>query len=161
MKNQSRFEPRCPSCTPFASNRPNLPPRVRAPVILHSLLRTSSGTRARWRCRICCRTFTARHETPYHRLRSSPFRFDRVVRMSMEGSSKAAIARTEGISSSTVARWLERAARHAKRFVDGAMQQTVPEELQADEVRGIGPARTDRHFVYCVIEVSSRLWLSQ
>jgi len=81
--------------------------------------------------------------------------------MSMEGSSKAAIARTEGISSSTVSRWLERAARHARRFVDGALRESTPEELQADEVRGTGPSRKNRHFVFAVIETSARLWISQ
>ncbi|MBL8857136.1 MAG: helix-turn-helix domain-containing protein [Planctomycetes bacterium] len=160
MKNQPRLEPLCPSCTTPSRPRPILSPGAPPAVIRHSLLRTSSGTRARWRCRTCRRTFTDRHATPYHRLRTSPSRFDRVVHLSMEGTSKAAIARAEGISSSTVSRWLDRAASHARRFVDGALRETVPEELQADEVRGAGPSRDDRHYVFCVIETSARLWLS-
>ena len=47
-----------------------------------------------------------------------PEKFDQVIQMAAEGMSKAQIARVVGISPQTVARWLERAARHAALFRD-------------------------------------------
>ncbi len=90
----------------------------------------------RWRCKSCGRTFTAKHGTPNHQLRSSPAHFDRAVQMGVEGVSQSATARTQGISPATVRRWLERAARHAQAFFDVLTCNVEPEDLQADEVRG-------------------------
>lgn len=161
MKATFNSTPACSSCPTVSRCSPGPTPSPGKRVVRHSLFKTAHGTRQRWRCKDCGRTFTARSETPYHRLRSSAARFDRVVQLSMEGSSKAAIARIERVSSSTVSRWLERAAGYARRFDENALRESTPEELQADEVRGVGPARKDRHFVFSVIETSARLWLSQ
>lgn len=150
----------CPTCTEHTPIARSPNPRAQPAVIRHSRLRTRKGSKRRYRCKSCLRTFTARACTPYHRLRSSPETFDRVVRMGMEGMSKAAIARSEQVSPSTVGRWLERAAGVARKHGDAVVRDVVPEELQADEVRGIGPTRDDRHFVFAAIETRSRLWLS-
>ncbi len=147
---------RCPNpgCLPAVAGQASQ-------LVRHSFLRTGTGRRQRWRCKNCRRTFTARTGTAYHGLRSSAARFDGVVRMSVEGTSKAAIARVERVSSSTVDRWIERAAAHTRAFQERVMREVEPVELQADEARGIGPSRDDRHFLFCVVEVWSRLWLSQ
>jgi IS1 family transposase len=130
-------------------------------MVRHSFLRTRRGRLQRWRCKICRRTCTARSGTPYHRLRNPASRFDVVVRMVMEGSSKASIARVHELSVATVERWVGRAAQHASTFSDRLVQGLQPVEIQADELRGWGPSRKDRHYVFAVIEVWSRLWVSQ
>ena len=146
-------KPECPS---------NLARQTRAPVriVRHSFVRTRTGKQRRYRCRNCDHTFTARSGTVYHRLRSSPVRFDRVVHMSVEGSSKAALARAEHISPSTVQRWIERAARASKRMFDVVARDLAAEELQADEVRGYVWDKDRRTFVFAMIEVGARFWLS-
>lgn len=64
--------------------------------------------------------------------------------MSVEGSSKAAIARVLGISRSTVSRWISRAALHARIFADHLIQDTAPIELQADELVGFTVRKPDK-----------------
>jgi transposase-like protein len=136
------------------------PTRVPARIVRHSLLHTRTGPRPRFRCRNCGHSFTTRTGTVYHRLRSSPSRFDRVVHMSVEGSSKAAVARTERVAPSTVARWLERAARASGMLFDKVARDLEAEELQADEVRGYVWDKDKRAFVFALIEVGARFWLS-
>ncbi len=136
-------------------------PDTNKSLIRHSRLQTKGGSRQRWRCKLCGSTLTARNGTPYHRLRNSASRFDVVLKMVMEGSSKASIARVQEISVSTVQRWIERAAKHASAFTDRLVRELDPVEIQADELRGCGPSRQDRHYVFATIEVNSRLWVSQ
>ncbi len=142
----------CP--TPSCSKQPaqNL--------VRHSFLHTRTGTTQRWRCKTCGRTFTRRSGTPYHRLRNPPSRFDRVVQMSVEGSSKASIARVNGISPATVDRWTLRASREAARFGDRTLRDVSATELQADELRGFTESKKSRQFVFVALEVGARLWLS-
>ena len=135
-------------------------PQAPARIVRHSLLRTRRGKQRRFLCRDCKRSFTARTGTVYHRLRSSSARFDRAVHMSVEGTSKAAVARTERVAPSTVARWLERAARASKRVFDTVARNLEAEELQADEVRGYVWDKDRRQFVFAMIEVGARFWLS-
>jgi IS1 family transposase len=80
--------------------------------------------------------------------------------MSLEGSSHAAIARVNDVSPGTVSRWLARASEYARKFTDATVRDVTPDELQADEVRTVGPSRNDRHFVFCVLAVGARLWTS-
>jgi len=155
-------KPVIPRSCPYSACRSRQPDAAgQAAIIRHSLLRTRQGTMPRWRCKTCGRTFTANHGTPYHRLRSSPARFDRAVHMSVQGVSQAAAASTEGVSQSTIRRWLERAARHTEAFFDALTVNVEPDELQADEVRGYTWDKESRQFVFAMIEVSSRLWLSR
>lgn len=149
---------RCPSpeCTSRAPRTTSKEPAI----LLHSLLRTRQGTRRRFRCRHCGKTFTARNETAYHRLRSSPERFERAVHMLIEGASKAAVARTARVSPSTITRWQERAAKHSQRVFDKVARDLQVEELQADEVRGYAHHKTNRQFVFTMVETGARFWLS-
>ena len=80
-----------------------------------------------------------------------------VLKTVMEGSSKASIARVQEISVSTVQRWIERGAKHASAFTDRLVRELKPVEIQADELRGCGPSRRDRHHVFATIEVNARL----
>ncbi len=81
--------------------------------------------------------------------------------MSVEGASKATIARVLGVSPATVGRWIERAACHARRFHDVLVRDMTSSELQADELRGYGPSRDKRLYVFNVLDVDSRMWTSQ
>jgi len=155
---QALLPERCPK-TDCPSNRP-AKSRAPARIVRHSFLCTKTGQQRRYRCRICNHTFTARSGTVYHRLRSSPSRFDRVVQMSVEGSSKAALARAERVAPSTVTRWVERAGRASRRMFDTVARDLHAEELQADELRGYVWDKERRAFVFAMIEVGSRFWLS-
>ena len=66
-----------------------------------------------------------RQVRPTGRLQYPTRAFDRVAALSVEGVSKAAIARLEGMSWATVARWLERAAHAAGRFNDAHTQASL------------------------------------
>lgn len=150
-----------PPC-PFPDCRPTPPvgSSRRPTVIRHSLLRTRHGPRQRWRCKTCGGTFTTNHGTPYHRLRSSPARFDRAIQMIVEGMCQASAARTEGISVSTLRRWVERAGRFAREFHDRTVRNVDPVEIQIDELRGHGRKKDDRLFVFASLVVSPRLWIA-
>jgi transposase-like protein len=66
-------------------------------IVRHSFIRLRRGRRRRYRCKTCGRTFCSSTATPYHRLHYSPSTFDQVIHMSVEGVSKAAIARIESL----------------------------------------------------------------
>ena len=131
----------------------------RVHVIRHSKLRTRRGVRVRMLCRRCRRTFSPHRGTPYYRLRSPLRAFDRVMSLAVEGVPQAAIARSQGLSVSTVSRWLARAARHARAYEEEHVRIDDPVEIQLDEVRSYGAAREHRAWVYNAIEVWSRVWL--
>lgn len=69
--------------------------------------------------------------------------------MSLAGSSRAAIARVNDVSPSTLRRWLARASEHARKFTDAAAREVTPDELPADGVHTIGPSGDHLHFVFC------------
>ena len=144
--------PPCPATTCSAQYEPR--------VVKHSLLHTNAGPIQRWRCKNCGHTFTRRTGTAYHRLRNPPSRFDRVAQMIVEGSTKAATARINGVSPATVGRWSLRASQFAARFADRAMREVIASELQADELRGFTENKQSRQFVFVTLEVGARLWLS-
>jgi transposase-like protein/IS1 family transposase len=147
---------RCPNASCPSAASPDPPDFVR-----HSFLVTKRGKKQRWRCKSCGRTFTRRAGTPYHRLRSSPTAFDLALKLSMEGTSKAAITRSLGVSRATIGRWIARAAASARTFCDTVIRDVEPYEVQADELRSFAPHPEDRSWVWSAIEVWSRLWLSR
>ena len=85
-------------------------------IVLHGFSRVKWGKRRRYRCTACGRTFGSTTGTPYERLQRPRAQFDRVAALSVEGMSKAAIARIEGLCWNTVSRWLELAASIARQF---------------------------------------------
>ncbi len=67
-------------------------------IVLHGYSRVKWGRRRRYRCTACGKTFGATTSTPYKRLQHPMRMFDRVAALSVEGASKLAIARIEGLS---------------------------------------------------------------
>ena len=146
---------RCPHPT-CPSTSSAQPPRF----VKHSFLRTGTGKKQRWRCKSCGGTFTRTTGTPYHRLRFSPKKFDLALTLSLEGTSQAGICRAVEVSRSTVGRWVDRAAAHARTFNETVIQGVDAYEVQADEIRSYGVGAGARSWVFNTIEVWSRLWLS-
>jgi len=106
-----------------------------ANIIRHGFDKTKSGTRRRFRCRTCGKTFCLNTGTPYHRLQHRRATFDEVATLSVEGLNKSAIARVKQIAWNTVHRWLQRAADSSRRFNDQKINGYAITELQADESR--------------------------
>jgi IS1 family transposase len=125
-----------------------------------SLGEVASGYISSSSTEVCGGTFSTNHGTPYHRLRSSPARFDRAVRMVVEGMTQAAAARAEGLSPSTLRRWIDRATSSAQAFSERTVRNVRPVEIQIDELRGYTSTKEDRAFVFAAIDVESRLWLA-
>ena len=80
--------------------------------------------------------------------------------MAVEGMSRAAIARIEGIDWNTVNRWLSKAADFAYRFNDAKTRAIELVELQADEIRTFAPEKVRPTWIFTCMEVCSRLWIS-
>ena len=66
-------------------------------IALHGYSKVKWGRRRRYRCTACAKNFGATTGTAYKRLQHPKHKFDRVAALSVEGVSKAAIARLEGI----------------------------------------------------------------
>src|SRR5258708_11243 len=146
---------RCPhpACPSTSSAKP---PRF----VKHSFLRTGTGKKQRWRCKSCGGTFTRSTGTPYHRLRFPAGKLDLALAPRLEGTSPARIGRGLDVSRSTIGRWVDRAASHARTFNETLIKGVDAYELQADEIRSFGQGRGARSWVFNTIEVWSRLWLS-
>lgn len=82
------------------------------------------------------------------------------MKLVVEGNSHAAVARAGGLAPSTVARWSQRAARHARRFAEERLELDRAIELQLDELNSHGAGESDPDWVYSAIEVWSRLWVA-
>jgi len=98
--------------------------------------------------------------TAYYRLQYPRKTFDEVAALRTEGVSISTIARVKRLSWNTVARWIERAAAHAREFNDRKTRGYEIQELQADEVRTFVQGKAHPIWIMATIEVSSRLWLS-
>jgi len=108
---------------------------------------------------VCSRTFSATTGTAYARNRRPKADFDRVIEMHSEGMTKAAIARVVKVSPGTVARWIAKAAAHARALHDCRTRTDEASEVQLDELSCRGSGKAERAWVFSGIEVSSRLWL--
>lgn len=127
-------------------------------VVLHGYSKVKGGRRRRYRCTACGKTFGTMKGTPYQRLQHSMARFDRVAALSVEGVNKSSIARLEGLSWNTVARWLELAAAIARRFNAKHLRDHDLVELQLDEMNTFLQGRKQQTWVFASIDVWSRLW---
>jgi transposase-like protein len=148
-----------PLSCPFRDCASNCGDDRRQHVVRHSRLRTRKGVRSRLLCRRCQRSFLPGLGTPYHRMQRPRRDFDSAIRLVAEGVSLAAIARSQGVATSTVSRWIDRAARHARAYEEQFARVDRPIELQLDELRSFGAVREMRTWVYNAIEVGSRFWL--
>ena len=86
--------------------------------------------------------------------------FERVAHLSVEGMSRSADARVEGLDWHTIDRWLTRAAAPAERFNDSHLKGIPLVERQADELRSFAPDKAKPTWVFTSMEVCSRLWPS-
>ena len=128
-----------------------------AMVVKHGFFRFRRSRRRRYRCRACGRTFSKRSHTTYSGLTCSGVTFQQVALLSVEGLTRAAIARIEGVNWKTVDRWLCRASAAARRFNDLAVKDVELTELQADELRTFAQRKTRATWVFTSIEICSRL----
>ena len=96
--------PSCPSesCNRSADNAAN--------VASHGSFRLRCGRRRRYRYLGCGPTFSTRTNKATFGLWCSSRIFEGVAQLSVEGMSRSAIARVEGVGWHTVDRWLNRAA---------------------------------------------------
>jgi transposase-like protein/IS1 family transposase len=155
MKTSPRRRRRCPF-TDCPSHK-----RRRSAVVRHGRYRSRRGDRLRLLCRACKRTFGVRRGTVYYRLRSTREAFDLAMRLQVEGLPQAAAARSVGISVSTIARWRDRAASHARAFEREYLQVRDPIELQLDELCARGKGSPEETWIYCGLEVWSRVWAAK
>jgi transposase-like protein/IS1 family transposase len=153
MGRTSRQSPACPNA---ACEHHGI--RGQGNIVLHGFSKVKLGKRRRYRCTACGNTFGATTGTPYKRLQRPKRQFDRVATLSIEGVSKAAIVRIEGLCWNTVSRWLELAASLARRFNNAKTRGYALEELQLDELNTFLGNRNEKTWVFAGIEVSSRLW---
>jgi len=135
--------------------------KQRSRIVIHGRYRSRRGPRLRLLCLTCKRTFGTRRGTVYYRLRSTREAFDLAMRLQVEGLSQTAAARAAGISVSTIARWRERAAAHARAFDEHHLAISDPHELQLDELCARGKGSPDETWVYGGLEVWSRLWAAK
>ncbi len=126
----------------------------------HGFYRTRRGRRRRFRCLACGQTFSTRTNAAVFGLRCSYRTFERVARLSVEGVSRASIARVENVAWHTVDRWLTKASTLARRFNERHLHSVPLIELQADELRTFAPSKGKPLWVFASIEVCSRLWPS-
>jgi IS1 family transposase len=122
-------------------------------VVRHGFSKVNGGRRRRYRCASCSKTFGATTGTRYKRLQHSKSRFDGVAALSVEGVNKSAIARLEGLSWNTIARWLELAAALARRFNAKHLRGHELVELNT-----FLQNRKQQTWVFASIDVWSRLW---
>ncbi len=140
---------------------PNTTCRGRVPyVVRHGFFRARCGRRRRYRCRHCGHMFSNRTNTAVARLWCSSLVFERVAHLSVEGISRSAIARVEGITWHTADRWLAKAAALARRFNENHLHGFSLVKLQADELRTFAPSKAKPLWVFTTMEVYSRLWPS-
>jgi transposase-like protein/IS1 family transposase len=129
-------------------------------IIRHGFYKTRQGTRRRYRCQTCGKTFGSTGGMPYYRIQHRRTTFDEVAFLSVEGLNKSAIARVKQITWNTVHRWLERAARWCPRFNNRKIKNLSGTELQADEIQTIVGNKKQSIWVFVVIDVWSHLWPS-
>jgi IS1 family transposase len=153
MRKASRHRAACPNGECEQHGRPDS-----GNVVLHGYSKVKGGRRRRYRCTTCGKTFGVTTGTPYKRLQHSMRSFDRVAALSVEGVNKSAIARLEGLSWNTVARWLELAAALARRFNAKHLRGHELVELQLDEMNTFLQSRKQQTWVFASIDVWSRLW---
>ena len=129
-------------------------------ILLHSFYKTHQGRRRRYRCKECGKTFSSTYGTAYYRLQSSRASFDQVAKMSVNGIDKSSISRIKNLSWNTIVRWLERAYKYAHYFNHYYLKDYKITEVQADELRTFVDSKKKVTWLFTVIEVSSRLWIS-
>ena len=155
MTQAPRLRRHCPH-----TDCPSHAPGARSRVIRHSRLRTKRGIKRRLLCRVCGRTFVHTLGTPYYRMRKPHRLFDQAAALQVEGLTLAAIARSQGVSTGTVSRWLAKASERVRAFESEHLEVSDPVELQLDELKAYGAGRYDATWVFNGLEVWTRMWMA-
>ena len=120
---------------------------------------TSHGRkRARYHCKVCGQTFSARRGTPFYRRRSSETLMTQVLTVVAHGCPIAAIEATFGLQARTVRAWIAAAGQHAQAIQVHLVEQPRDlRQVQADEIR----VKTQRGILWMALAlmVSTRLWV--
>ena len=127
-------------------------------IIRHTMYNTQQGKRRRYRCKACGMTFNSTWNTPYYRLHKHGRESDEVTQLTVEGVSISSIARVKQISRNTVSRWQELASQFAERFSNHILEDYLPFELQADELRTFVQSKKKVKWVFTVFPLHHR-WL--
>jgi transposase-like protein len=126
-------------------------------IVRHGRMRSRTGSRTRFLCRACGRTFCGRRGSAYYRLQTPRRTFDRFAELLSEGLSCAAIARLLDVAPGTISRWLARASKHAHEFAD-SFDRITPKEMQFDEISARPANHPGSPWIFNGIEVSTRYW---
>lgn len=117
-----------------------------------------SRQEARYRCKVCGKTFAASRGTPFYRLRHSVELVTTVVTLLAYGCPIQAVVAAFGLDERTVYAWQRRSGRHCQ----GVHEQLVErprdlEHVQADEIY----VKVQGHVVWLAqaLMVRTRLWL--
>jgi len=87
------------------------------------------------RCQACGISFSARHDTPLYRLKTSSQRVAEVLTALAEGLSVAAAVRVFGHRRATITTWLTRAGVYSATLHDRVFQRLHLSHIQFDELR--------------------------
>lgn len=135
----------------------------------HSRYQTQDGTRIVFRCRRCRKTFNDRHGTAFYDLKTPAEKVARAIQQVAEGLSLEAVARIEGVASSTVAQWVKRSARQARLIDCDLVQDIDTEVVEIDEVYSFAGnkqkteellSETGKHWTHCSFARHTRLILA-
>ncbi len=121
-------------------------------------IRSHGRQRARYRCTVCSKTFSARAGTIFFRRRTNADTITRVVTLVSHGCPIPAIEAAYGIQDQTVRGWMDAAGVHCEAVHHA--QVVHPRDLQqvqADEIRVTTQAGV--LWVALAMMVSTRLWL--
>jgi transposase-like protein len=109
-------------------------------------------------CRVCGKTFSARHGTPFYRCQSDPGRVTLVLTLLAHGCPVQAIVAAFGLDERTVRAWLWKGGAHCQAVHEHLIEQ--PQDLgqvQCDEIR----VKAQRRVLWLAMAicVQTRLWL--
>src|ERR1700693_6098403 len=115
--------------------------------------------RARYRCKTCGKTFSARAGTMFEGLRKPKALIVIVVTLVAYGCPIQAIVHAFGLDERTVASWRDRAGKHCQEVHQAVVQQEHLDlvHVQADEIRVKGCKMVA--WMGLAMMVSTRLWL--
>jgi transposase-like protein len=117
-----------------------------------------SRKEARYKCKICGKTFAATTSTPFYRLHHPAELMIIVATLIAHGCPLQAIVVAFHLDERTVMDWQARAGQHCKRVHEHLVQQPRDlEHVQADEIRVKGQGQVI--WLAMAIMVSTRLWL--
>jgi transposase-like protein/IS1 family transposase len=86
------------------------------------------------RCRDCRKTFCDRYGTAFYDLKTPEEKVQRAIHQGLEGLCPEAVARVEGVHSTTIQRWVERACLQAKAADQEVITGVSTRNIELDEL---------------------------